>query len=365
MRGTIQPLPEPARNIAVPAQNIAEYGFSGSIIGQDDITVFRSWISEYQDSPNTQRAYFREGERFLLWVQSVREKDLRSLDRADIEAYRQFMAKPPASWCGTRNGKRKTGDRRPFEQAVSANGQRQSLIILGSFFRYLVDGGYLNANPIALVRRKGTAYQGNPNRTVHQEHHAEFMAYLKQASSAGGRPARRAYFVIRWLYHTGARRAELATGKLKDIQASRLQPGSYQWTVYGKGGTVSWLPLREGAIQCLEEYFGKPVSDILATLNPETFLLPRLRGDASIPLGADQVYDIVRNAWADFVQTRPDIKAVLPELSPHFLRHAITKHLLDAGTDLRHVKRFMRHKSVNTTLKYDSNEDRLFVAAIR
>src|SRR5260364_51323 len=67
----------------------------------------------YQDSPDTQadfqqarafllsyQAYRREVERLLQWAWLIAQKSVRSLGRAEIEAYVAFCQNPPRSWTG-------------------------------------------------------------------------------------------------------------------------------------------------------------------------------------------------------------------------------------------------------------------------
>ncbi|WP_304524560.1 hypothetical protein [Cupriavidus sp. EM10] len=57
---------------------------------------------------NTQRAYRKEAERFLLWSMLARGKPLSSMDTDDCMAYRDFLADPPEEWCGPRSRERWT-----------------------------------------------------------------------------------------------------------------------------------------------------------------------------------------------------------------------------------------------------------------
>ena len=49
---------------------------------------------------------------------------------------------------------------------------------------------------------------------------------------------------------------------------------------------------------------------------------------------------------------------------PHSLRAFRATHLFNAGVDARHVRRFMRHVDINTTLIYDHTDGERFHDAI-
>ena len=66
---------------------------------------------------NTQRAYRKEAERFLLWAIVERGKPLSSMATEDCVAYRDFLAdpQPRSRWCAPRSRERWSPLWRPFE----------------------------------------------------------------------------------------------------------------------------------------------------------------------------------------------------------------------------------------------------------
>jgi site-specific recombinase XerD len=338
---------------------------AGSLIGDDDEDAVRSWLVEFSGVATTQRAYRKEAGRFLRWAKEIAGKSLRELDRSDIEAYRGFMAAPPASWLGTRRGERGTVDWRPFERAVTPAGERYTLIVLGSLFAYLVNGRYLNANPIALVRKKGSPRAPLAEKTISKDQVKALLTFLRERAEVPTltgiekRKAWREWFVCFWLYHTGARREELAGAMLNDV---RIGNGDARWTVRGKGGKTSWIPLSANVIKGLSDYIAAINIDVHDLQQP---LLQRLRNNGSLATCDDQVRDVVKFACTSFAQALKgrDQKTMLA-VTPHWFRHAITAHMLDAGVDPRYVQRFLRHSSLATTMLYDSTNDNSFANAV-
>jgi hypothetical protein len=119
------------------------------LMGCVDIHDRQTPIEWLQSLSNTQRAYLKEAERFLLWLQRRRQKSLATITWADCFAYRQFIAdpQPAAQWCGPRGNLRSSLAWRPFEGPLSANASRVAISILKSLYEFLVEQRYVTANP--------------------------------------------------------------------------------------------------------------------------------------------------------------------------------------------------------------------------
>jgi hypothetical protein len=89
------------------------------------------------DLSATQRAYRKEAERLLLWAILVRGKPLSSLAQEDAVAYREFLAAPPADWCGPRSRERRSPLWRPFEGSLSPRAQAYAVGVLSNLYRFL------------------------------------------------------------------------------------------------------------------------------------------------------------------------------------------------------------------------------------
>jgi len=115
-------------------------------INPDAAVGVRDWVHYLS---HTQRAYLKETERFLLWVETQRNKTLMSIDVDDCVAYRSFLTDPQPSqlWCGARGNPRSSPAWRPFEGPLSASASRCATSILKTFYRFLIDQAYLSTNP--------------------------------------------------------------------------------------------------------------------------------------------------------------------------------------------------------------------------
>jgi hypothetical protein len=102
---------------------------------------------------NTQRAYRKEAERFLLWAITHKGKALSSMSNKDCVEYRDFLAdpQPRSRWCGDRGRERWSPLWRPFEGPSSVSAQQHAVTILKNLYGFLVDQNYLMGNPWSAV----------------------------------------------------------------------------------------------------------------------------------------------------------------------------------------------------------------------
>jgi hypothetical protein len=119
-------------------------------MGDHGVEQSMDWL---QALSNTQRAYRKEAERFLLWAITHKGKALSSMNNEDCTEYRDFLAdpQPRSRWCGDRGRERWSPLWRPFEGPLSASAQRHAVTILKNLYGFLVDQNYLMGNPWSAV----------------------------------------------------------------------------------------------------------------------------------------------------------------------------------------------------------------------
>lgn len=96
------------------------------------------WIQTKQASPQTQRAYRKEAERFLLWCYAVRGVAMSSLNPDDFQQYQGFMEHPPRNWVANSPYARTHPNWRPFVRGTRSKSVQQALTILNALYAYLV-----------------------------------------------------------------------------------------------------------------------------------------------------------------------------------------------------------------------------------
>lgn len=156
----IRPLEVLAAQAGIPAALTGRQGLNRAdparlqVAADDDRTALAAFLDEYQHSKNTQAAYRKEGERLLLWAWFERGKPLSSLNRQDLDTYLAFLSdpQPTARWCGPRRP-RHAPEWRPFVGPLGPNARVAALAAIQSLLSWLVDAGYLAANPLGLMRQ--------------------------------------------------------------------------------------------------------------------------------------------------------------------------------------------------------------------
>ena len=222
----------------------------------------------------------------------------------------------------------------------------RKIAALRSFYRYLSKRGLVRDNPAAALRLPKLA------RKLPRTLSAEDAVALVETPADG--PARKLLEVrdralLELLYGAGLRVGELAT-----LTLARLDLGSAQLRVRGKGSKERVLPLGAPALRALSDYLqvrGSFRNPKTGAQHPDAVFLGRF----GTRLGARQVEHLVRR-YGTLALGRPD-------MHPHALRHSCATHLLDAGADLRGIQEFLGHSSLSTTQRYTHvSIDRLFEA---
>lgn len=142
--------------------------------------------------------------------------------------------------------------------------------------------------------------------------------------------------MLRVLYATGLRVSELCALKIEDIDSSRMVVHVRR----GKGYKDRCVPMSDTLLDNLRTYW--------KAYRPKTALFEN--EDTGEALS-------VRTAQAVFAQAKKKA-GVKKTASAHTLRHCYATHLLDAGTDLFHIKAFMGHVGIGTTARYLHLSDR-------
>lgn len=143
--------------------------------------------------------------------------------------------------------------------------------------------------------------------------------------------------IIKMLYSTGLRRAELIGLRDTDIDTSRQV-----LKVFGKGKKERLVPVNRDLLQEISMY--QKIRNNRFPESDNNFLLLTQNGK---PLYPKLVYNIVRSVLSHVPN--------LERKSPHILRHTFATHLSNAGADINAIKMLLGHASLSATQVYMHN----------
>lgn len=337
--------------------------------------------------------------RRLFWYARWIDKPISEWTLEEAGDYLAFLKAPDeAAICAERVPR---GDPRwtPFRKALSTASARQSQVIAGSLFKWLVAVQYLRADPFA-----GYGLAGKKRQRGKKQKRFVGQDGIELARDAiAGRECRtdrevakraRDLFVVDLFAKTGLRTSEAITATMGSIQyarftaAQRAKNPDYPegvWVIEvesGKGGqprTVSCAAV----IGSLQEYriaYGLSPLPVPGETTPLVLGARRRTPDLNRKvserglralrrdLGAvdgitdrSALYRLVKAifkealAWWD---ARDPVEAdKLERASTHWLRHSFAKSLVASGADLITIARNLGHADVNTSLVYIDDEE--------
>lgn len=317
---------------------------------------------------STQRSYRKEAERLLLWSVLERGKAMSSLTREDAAAYRAFLARPPAAWCGPRHHQRWSPMWRPLEGPLTPVALRQALVILRSLFAFLTRQGYVTGNPFdetPLPSQDGQPLGSNRTLSFAQWDHIDARLRAHGDTEA----ARRLRRGMRWLYATGLRLAEIASVRCGNLHSRHeatsgdgSAPPGWLLSVTGREGERREVPVALELIEELQEELARHGFDrqVDAPGNRDVPVLARFGTGAEQPVAwsSSGLYQAIK---AFLARVARDLDAAdaehLRKASTHWLRHTHGAHALQgragrAPLPLAVVQNNLGHALPSTTSMY-------------
>lgn len=329
------------------------------ISATNDIEAISTWLKEFQRSKNTFESYRLAAERFYLWITS-KNKALRDVTREDIQDYQDFLENPQPreQWCGKKYYRTNTLWK-PFVKELSVSSIRLQLKILTGLYNYLIDAGYLNRNPVRLIRIKPKILDKGIERFLTKEELDYIFNYIYAMPEEKYYQLfhkERALWVFSLLYFTGCRRDEVLKAKMNDFFIKRNQ---WWFRVTGKGSKYGEIPITQGLMSALLRYrnflglpqYPAPDETIPIIIGKKGYL----QGIKSFTL--HKLINTVCTNVAEEIDTVDSAAAFkLRHVSAHWLRHTSATHQVDSGIDIRIVKENLRHSNLETTMRYQHTE---------
>lgn len=215
---------------------------------------------------------------------------------------------------------------------IEARSVNRKISSLKNFYRFLLRGGKISANPFSTVHSLKT-----PTELPKFIEEAQMQLLFAREEFGEDYPGLRDRSVLELLYGTGMRRAELIRMKETDIDIDNSCV-----RILGKGKKERFVPVHPELPALLKHLaaegrrlFGPSEEGLL------------FRTDSGRPVYPKLVYRIVKKYLSSV--TTSDQK------SPHVLRHSYATHLLNRGADLNAIKELLGHANLGATQVYTHN----------
>jgi len=201
----------------------------------------------------------------------------------------------------------------------------RKLSCLRSFFKWLVNEGKIDVNPMLRVKAPKVEKR-LPNFVKQSE--IELADHTELFSS--DYDGKRDQLIFELFYQTGMRLSELINLKDQDVQDGRIK-------VLGKRNKGRLIPISSDLTQLINEYrLIKPENG-----DAKEFLLVKFDGRK---LSSKFVYRKINNYLGSVSSVQ--------KKSPHVMRHTFATHLLNNGAGLESLKELLGHASLSATQVY-------------
>jgi len=244
----------------------------------------------------------------------------REIDLFEPEGVKKVKARHIRAWMGQLH-----------QQGLAYRSIGRKVSAVKTYFRFLMQSGYLATNPARLV--KVPAFEQKlPVFLKTTETHYLFEQFAFEDSFEGVRDR----CMLELLYGCGLRRKELIDLKPADIDLHQQL-----LRVRGKGGHERIIPFGKHLARAIRTYQSRAETEEGAL--SQAFLV-RKNGK---PMYPKLVYRLVQKYLDQVSSTGKN--------SPHVLRHTFATHLLENGADLNAIKELLGHKSLAATQVYTHN----------
>ncbi|MDK9723537.1 MAG: site-specific tyrosine recombinase XerD [Sterolibacteriaceae bacterium MAG5] len=215
-------------------------------------------------------------------------------------------------------------------ERIKASSQRRLHSALRRFYRWLLDQGRINVDPLLNIERPMRAERFP--KTLSEQNVEDLLAAPDTHTPLGLRDRA----LLELLYATGLRVSELVGLKLFELSLT-----DQVLRTTGKGDKQRLVPLGEIAADWLARYLAESRPAILKGRSADHVFVTGRGGGMTRQM-----------AWT--LIKKYAVVAGIPRerISPHVLRHAFATHLLNHGADLRVVQLLLGHADISTTQVY-------------
>ncbi len=205
----------------------------------------------------------------------------------------------------------------------------------------------VEANPVKEI--KNLRDDKRIERFLSNEQTIQLLTAVKQSESE------MLPYIVLFLIYTGARKREALDAKWQDIDWNMKS-----WCIpKTKSGKVRHIPLSKGALSvlealenlCLEGRLGRHLKASSLAEMSHRYIFPNIR--------TGQPYVSFFYSW-----NAARVRAGMPDLRVHDLRHSFASFLVNAGRSLYEVQELLGHADIRTTSRYAHLSRERLIAAV-
>ena len=258
-------------------------------------------------SKNTIEAYSHGLTRFLTHLREKGVQEIQNVDKFHIRSFLLVLRK----------------------KNLNTRSIVRNLVAIRTFFRFLIQEGILESNPVEELESPKMA------RTLPE------ILTLKEIEQVLEQPdlqtplGTRDRAMLEILYATGMRVSELTQLPIQQVNLE----GGYV-LLYGKGSKERIVPLGSEAMNWVAVYL-KTARGILSKGKESPSLFINRSGKG-----------MSRQGFWKNLKNYARRSGLYKRITPHLLRHSFASHLLERGADLRSVQMMLGHADISTTQIY-------------
>ena len=205
----------------------------------------------------------------------------------------------------------------------------RNLVAIRTFFRFLIEEGILEKNPVEDLESPKVA------KTLPEILTLKEIEQILEQPNLQTPLGMRDRAMLEMLYATGMRVSELTHLPTHQVNLE----GGYV-LIYGKGSKERIVPLGSEAMKWVNLYL-PTARGILAKGRESPFLFINRSGKG-----------MSRQGFWKNLKVYARKAGLRKRITPHLLRHSFASHLLERGADLRSVQMMLGHVDISTTQIY-------------
>ena len=218
-----------------------------------------------------------------------------------------------------------------INQGLSVVYINRNIVCYKCYFRYCMEEGYINRNPMDKIKKQKEAV-----RLIETFTNDEVARLLKVFRGANFLDIRN-HFILVLLFDTGIRNSELCDLKVSDVRETYIR-------IIGKGNKERHVPITPSINKDLVRYMRVRNEYIKDKVRYQTeYLLLSQKGRRLTP----EALEYIMKKAGEAAKIKSGVR-----VSPHTCRHFYAQSQLKNGCDLYTVSKLLGHSKVETTKRY-------------